>query len=144
MAELKTKRNRNSVRKFLSGVEHAGRREDAGEVLKMMEKITGETAEMWGDSLVGFGSYRYKYASGRSGEWFLTGFSPRKQSLTIYIMSGFSRHEKYLAKLGKHKSSKSCLYINRLDDVDRKVLGRMIRDSVAVRRRGTPGCGSAD
>ncbi|MGD8700770.1 MAG: DUF1801 domain-containing protein, partial [Gemmatimonadales bacterium] len=98
--------------------------------------VTGEQPEMWGDSIVGFGTYRYEYESGRSGEWFLTGFSPRKANLTLYIMSGFSRYQELLRKLGKHKTGKSCLYINHLDDIDMKVLRRLIRESVAhVKRR---------
>jgi hypothetical protein len=91
---------------------------------------------MWGDSIVGFGAYRYKYESGREGEWFLTGLSPRKANLTLYIMSGFSRYQELLDKLGKHKTGKSCLYINRLDDIDVKALRRLLGESVAhVRRR---------
>ena len=87
-------------------------------MLEMMQELTGEKPEMWGPSIVGFGSYHYKYASGREGDWFLTGFSPRKQSLTLYIMSGFSRYEELMEKLGKYKTGKSCLYIKKLEDVD--------------------------
>ena len=85
---------------------------------------------MWGDSIVGFGSYHYKYQSGREGDWFLTGFSPRKQNLTIYIMNGFDHYENYLKKLGKVKSSVSCLYLKKLDDVDTEVLANLVADSV--------------
>ena len=85
---------------------------------------------MWGTSIVGFGSYRYKYASGREGEWFLTGFSPRKRNLTLYIMAGFENYDSLLADLGKHKTGKSCLYINKLEDVDIPTLRKLIRQSV--------------
>ena len=136
MAELKTKPNRRSVKKFLDGVADARRRGEAFEVLAMMEEVTAEKAVMWGESIVGFGVFEYKYASGREGGWMVTGFSPRKSNLTIYIMSGFSRLEELLAKLGKHKRGKSCLYINRLTDVDVKVLRRLIKASVGSVRRG--------
>ena len=137
MAELKTKRNRKSVKKFLAGVDDK-RREDALAVAAMMADATGAEPEMWGDSIVGFGSYHYRYESGREGDWFLTGFSPRATSLVLYIMAGFSRYEDLLAGLGKHKTGKSCLYIKRLADVDVKVLGRLIEESVAhLRRRET-------
>ncbi len=135
MAELKTKRNRKSVKKFLDGVEQEGRRGDARKATALMEEATGEKAEMWGDNIVGFGTYRYKYESGREGEWFLTGFSPRKANLTLYIMSGFSRYQELLGRLGKHKTGKSCLYINRLEDIDIKVLRRLVRESVAHLKR---------
>lgn len=130
MAELKTKRNQASVQKYLKSVENEQRRKDCFELLEMMEEITGEKPEMWGSSIVGFGSYHYKYATGREGDWFLAGFAPRKQDLTIYMMAGFSRYEEMLAKLGKHKHGKACLYVKNLDDVDRKVLKRMITASV--------------
>ena len=141
MAELKTKRNRKSVKKFLDSVENRRRREDAWAVKAMMEELTGEKAEMWGDSIVGFGSYHYKYASGREGDWFVTGFSPRKVSLTLYVMSGFSRYQELMAKLGKHKTGSSCLYINRLEDVDSKILRRLIKESVAHLRRSEKAAG---
>ncbi len=137
MAEPKTKRNRTSVRKFLDAVEHPRRREDAKKVAALMAEITGEEPAMWGDSIVGYGSYRYQYRSGHGGEWFVTGFSPRKANLTLYLMSGFSRYPELLARLGKHKTGKSCLYINRLDDVDMEVLRELVTESVAcVRERG--------
>ncbi|MDH3744520.1 MAG: DUF1801 domain-containing protein [Acidobacteriota bacterium] len=141
MAELKTKRNQKSVKKFLDSVENRRRREDAWAVKAMMEELTGEKAEMWGDSIVGFGSYHYKYASGREGDWFVTGFSPRKVSLTLYVMSGFSRYQELMAKLGKHKTGSSCLYINRLEDVDSKILRRLIKESVAHLRRSDKAAG---
>jgi hypothetical protein len=96
-----------------------------------MRDITGDEPAMWGTSIIGFGSYRYKYASGREGEWFLTGFSPRKQNLTLYIMSGFDNYDSLLSELGKYKTGKSCLYINKLDDVDMQTLRDLIEQSVA-------------
>jgi hypothetical protein len=95
-----------------------------------MKDLTKEQPKMWGDSMVGFGSYHYKYESGREGDYFLTGFSPRKQNLTLYIITGFEDQREQLAKLGKHKTSKSCLYIKTLDDIDIKVLKKIISDSL--------------
>ncbi|MCB0562330.1 MAG: DUF1801 domain-containing protein, partial [Phaeodactylibacter sp.] len=123
-----------NVEAFLNGVEHDKRREDSFVVLEMMKRITGEAPKMWGPSIVGFGAYHYQYKSGREGDWMLTGFSPRKQSLTLYIMSGFSHYDELLQKLGKHKTGKSCLYINKLEDVDLDVLKEMIRESVKMMR----------
>lgn len=130
MSELKTKQNDASVETFLGSVENRRRREDSFTVLKLMKQITGEEPRMWGSAIVGFGSYRYRYASGRSGEWPRIGFSPRKQSLTFYVMPGFSSCEELLARLGKHRTGKSCLYINRLADVDMGVLEDLLRNSL--------------
>lgn len=135
MAELKTQRTQASVARFLASIEDEKKRNDSRTVLKMMQEITGDKPKMWGTAIIGFGSYHYTYASGREGDWFLAGFSPRKQALTLYIMSGFSRYQELLAKLGKHKTGKSCLYINRLDDIDMKVLRRLVKESVAHVRR---------
>ena len=135
MAELKTKPNHNSVKKFVDAVEPEVRRKDAREVLAIMKDVTGETPRMWGDKIVGFGSYRYRYESGTTGEWPLTGFSPTKTGLTLYIMSGFSRCDELMAKLGKHKTGKSCLYINRLEQIDPKVLRRLVKESVAYLKK---------
>ncbi|MDH3405172.1 MAG: DUF1801 domain-containing protein [Acidobacteriota bacterium] len=129
MSELKTRPNRRSVEKFLAGVEDPERRADCLALVELMREVTGEEPRMWGPSIVGFGSYHYRYASGREGDWFLAGFSPRARDLTLYIMSGFSRHEELMARLGKHKKGKSCLYLKRLADVDRKVLARLVRES---------------
>ena len=107
-------------------------------VRDIMQKVTGCVPAMWGTSIVGFGRYHYKYASGHEGEYFLTGFAPRKQSLTIYIMPGFSDFADLLSKLGKHKRSKSCLYLNRLEDVDKAVLQELIAKSVEAMRRKYP------
>ena len=130
MSELKTQKNDASVEEFLQAVDHEGKREDSFEILAMMREITSDDPSMWGESIIGFGAYRYKYASGRENEWFLTGFSPRNQNLTLYIMSGFDQYEPLLAKLGKYKTGKSCLYINKLADVDQEVLRELIRQSV--------------
>ena len=100
-----------------------------------MSEITGEPAEMWGGSIIGFGSYHYVYESGREGDWFLTGFAPRKQSLTLYIMPGFEHYDDLLARLGKHKIGRSCLYINKLADVDMDVLRELVAESVSHMRR---------
>ncbi len=135
MAELKTKKNRASVSAFLKSVDDERRRKDAQEVLAMMRAVTGERPVMWGSSIVGFGQYRYAYASGREGDWMLTGFSPRKQALTIYIMAGLKRYPDLMKKLGKYKTGSSCLYLKRLDDVDRKVLRALIAESVRDLKR---------
>lgn len=130
MTELKTKVNEKSVNDFLDSVTDERKRQDSYQILKLMEKVTGSQPKMWGDSIVGFGSYHYRYESGREGDWFLTGFSPRKQNLTLYIMAGFDEYEELLSRLGKYKTGKSCLYINRLTDVDLAVLEELITTSV--------------
>jgi len=130
MAELKTQKTRASVAKFLASIEDEKRRKDSRAVLKMMKEITGDKPEMWGPAIIGFGSYHYTYASGREGDWFLTGFSPRKQALTLYIMSGFSKYDALLKKLGKFKTGKACLYIKKLEDVHLPTLEELIRRSV--------------
>ena len=138
MAENKTQRNDGDVLAFLNAVENKRRREDSLAVLKLMEEETGEPAEMWGTSIVGFGSYHYRYESGREGDFMLAGFAPRKQALTLYIMGGHERHAELFAKLGKHRTGSSCLYINKLDDVDMDVLRQIISASVAHMRREHP------
>lgn len=130
MSENKTRPTNQDVVAFLNSVEHKTRREDGLALLNMMVEETGEEAVMWGSSIVGFGSYHYQYASGREGDMPLVGFSPRKQSMTVYIMPGFDEYEDLLASLGKHKIGKSCLYVNKLADVDENVLRRLIRQSV--------------
>ena len=130
MTELKTKPTKKSVEQFLKKVENSTKREDSFKILELMKEITMEEPVMWGDSIVGFGSYRYKYASGREGDWPLVGFSPRKQNLTLYIMSGFDKYEELLENLGKYRIGKSCLYINKLKDVDTKILKELILESV--------------
>jgi nucleoid DNA-binding protein len=135
-AELKTKKNEASVEDFLNEIEDEKKREDCKKVSAMMEKVTGAKPKMWGASIVGFGTYSYKYASGREGEWMEVGFSPRKANLTLYIMSGFTEYDELLAKLGKYKTGKSCLYIKNLNDVDEKVLKQLIENSVENVRKG--------
>lgn len=130
MAELKTQKNDGSVTDFLNQVENEKKRADSFAILELMEAVTGEEPKMWGTSIVGFGDYHYKYASGREGDWFLTGFSPRKQNLTLYIMSSFSEIDPLLQKLGKHTTGKGCLYIKKLEDVDQEVLKELISQSV--------------
>jgi len=130
MAELKTKPTGRSVTAFLAAIADESTRRDCRELVKIMRKATGSTPKMWGDSIVGFGSYHYEYASGRTGDWFLAGFSPRRQNLTVYIMSGFGGHETLMRRLGRHKTSRCCLYIKRLDDIDRRVLATLIGRSV--------------
>jgi len=130
MAELKTKKNSASVSEFLDSVSDPVKRQDSYTILKMMEQITGAPAVMWGDAIIGFGDLRYKYASGREGDWMLTAFSPRKQNLSLYIMTGFDQHPEILARLGKYKTGKGCLYINRLSDVDQNALRELIQESV--------------
>ncbi|MHA2193219.1 MAG: DUF1801 domain-containing protein [Candidatus Thorarchaeota archaeon] len=130
MSKPKTRPTEVNVEDFLKAVEHPQRREDGFELLKMMKEITNEEPTMWGPSIVGFGSYHYKYESGREGDMPLTGFSPRKRSLTVYIMSGFEEYKDLLDKLGKHKIGKSCLYINKLADVDTTVLKKIIKKSL--------------
>ena len=130
MAELKTQKNDASVEAFLSGVENEKKRQDSFAILKLMQDVTGDKGQMWGDSIIGFGSYHYIYASGREGDWFLVGFSPRKQSLTLYIMSGFDEYDGLLSKLGKYKTGKSCLYVNKLEDVDMDTLRELVDQSV--------------
>lgn len=130
MSELKTQKNDASVEDFLNSVEPEKKREDSFAIIEMMKQVTGEEAVMWGASIVGFGSYHYKYASGRENDWFLVGFSPRKQNLTLYIMSGFDHYDALLSDLGKYKTGKSCLYINKLEDVDEGVLRELIKQSV--------------
>ena len=130
MAELKTKQNDGDVDAFLDAVPDEEKRKDCYEILELMKQVTGEDPKMWGGSIVGFGKYTYEYASGRSGEWPVTGFAPRKQALTLYIMPGFDQYADLMAKLGKHKTGKSCLYIKRLDDVDRDTLRELVESSV--------------
>ena len=130
MAKVKTVQNKKSVTEFLKSVDNKRRRDDAAVVQKMMREITGKRARMWGPSIVGYGSYDYTYASGRSGSFMLTGFSPRKQNLAVYIMPGFKPYQSLLSRLGKYKTGKTCLYINKLDDIDQKVLRTLIERSV--------------
>ena len=136
MDEIKTKPNRGSVSAFIRSIPDPGRRKDALTLLAMFRQITGEKPILWGPTIVGFGKYHYRSArTGREGDWFLTGFSPRKQSLTLYIVSGFASYGALMKKLGKHKTGVGCLYINKLEDVHMPTLKTLIRKSVAQLRR---------
>ena len=130
MAELKTKPTQASVKEFLNQIPEKERREDCFAIAKMMEEITGAKPKMWGPSIVGFGTFHYKYDSGREGDWLVTGFSPRKNDLTLYLMMGFEKHGDLMEQLGKHKKAKSCLYIKRLSDIHQPTLKKLIKASV--------------
>jgi hypothetical protein len=134
MADNKTRPTGSSVTSFMNAISDRQMRSDAKKVAAMMRRATGNRARMWGPSIVGYGSYHYRYESGREGDYMITGFSPRKQALTVYIMPGFSHFDKMMAKLGKYKTGKSCLYIKRLVDVDEAVLEELIRESVSYMR----------
>ncbi|MCH7691474.1 MAG: DUF1801 domain-containing protein [candidate division Zixibacteria bacterium] len=129
MAEVKTKETRLSVAKFIGKVESGQKRKDSEAILKLMKQVTKEEPKMWGASMIGFGRFHYKSDSGREGDWLITGFSPRKQNLTIYITPGFDKYESLMKQLGKHKTSKGCLYIKKLEDIDMKVLKQLIKQS---------------
>jgi hypothetical protein len=135
MAELKTKLNDASVTEFLNGIEDEEKRADSFEILKLMKQVTKEEPKMWGSSIIGFGNVHYKYDSGREGDWFLTGFSPRNQNLTLYVIGSFKPHVDLLNKLGKHKTGVGCLYIKKLQDVDIKVLKELIKQSVKAAKK---------
>ena len=130
MAELKTKPTQASVKEFLNKIPDKERRDDCFAVAKIMEEVTGEKPKMWGPSIVGFGTYHYKYESGREADWMKTGFSPRKKDLTLYIMMGFEKRQELMKQLGKHSTSKSCLYIKRLSDIHVPTLKKLIKASV--------------
>lgn len=134
MAGNKTLPTGASVTAFMAAIDDPGMRADAKKVAAMMRRATGKRARMWGPSIVGYGSYHYRYASGREGDFMITGFSPRKQALTIYIMPGFSRFDTLMSKLGNYRTGKSCLYVRRLADVDESVLERLIEESVRYMR----------
>jgi Domain of unknown function (DU1801) len=134
MAELKTKLNNASVDKFLQGFPE-NTQKDCYAILEMMKKATKTDPKMWGTSIIGFGDYHYKYESGREGDFFMIGFSPRKQNLTLYLNSGFNEYGSLLEKLGKHSISKSCLYIKKLDDVDTKVLKELVTKSAKAMKK---------
>ncbi len=129
MSALKTQENDNDVIAFINEVEHATRREDSLTVLELITEITQCKAKMWGASIIGFGRYHYKN-TGKGGTWPLTGLSPRKQALTVYVMPGFSQYESILGRLGKYKLGKSCLYIKNLKDIDLAVLAELIEQSI--------------
>ena len=130
MSENKTKANQNDVMQFLEQVGHEKRKQDGLFLKTFFEEVTGYPSVMWGSSIVGYGSYHYKYDSGREGDMCLTGFSPRKQRLSIYIMPGFEQYETLMEQLGKHKIGKSCLYVNKLEDIDLNILRQLVKESV--------------
>ncbi len=135
MAELKTKDTNASVEKFLNKIPDETRREDCFKIAKMMEEITGHEPKMWGPSIIGFGSFHYKYASGREGDWPIAAFSPRKQDLTVYILPGLASYGDLMQQLGKYRSAKSCLYIKRLSDVHVPTLKKLIRESIKTMKQ---------
>jgi hypothetical protein len=135
MVENKTKPTKASVESYFAAIGDDARREDCEALAKLMANATGEKAMMWGPSIVGYGSYHYKYESGREGDSCLVGFSSRKSDISIYLAGNFSGREELLAKLGKHKTAKACLYIRRMSDVDEKVLEKMIGASFADRKK---------
>jgi hypothetical protein len=135
MAELKTKPTDTSVAALLGAIPDDSRRQDCFTVLSLMRDVTQCEPRVWGSTIIGFGTYHYKYASGREGDWFLTGFAPRKQDVTLYIMAGFDRYEALLSRLGKYKTGKSCLYVKRLADIDLAVLKDLVAASVAHMKR---------
>tara|TARA_R110000868_G_scaffold383578_7_gene650683 strand:+ start:35542 stop:35967 length:426 start_codon:yes stop_codon:yes gene_type:complete len=138
MSENKTKPTKLSVGDYLNAIDNPQRKEDCWAIHDLMKKITGKTPRMWGTSMVGFGSYHYKYESGREGDMFVTGFSNRKNAITMYIMGGFKKHGDLLEKVGPHKTGKSCFYIKRLSDMDIDVLSILISESIkAVEKKYT-------
>ncbi|MGE0561651.1 MAG: DUF1801 domain-containing protein [Flavobacteriales bacterium] len=138
MAELKTQKTQASVETFINKVEHEGKRQDAFEILEMMKTITKEEPKMWGASIIGFGDVRYKYASGREGDWFKVGFSPRKTNVSLYLMGcDISKADSILSRLGKYKTGKGCLYINKLADIDKNVLKELIKEGYENGHIGT-------
>lgn len=132
MSGNKTVETDASVENFINSVDNEQKRKDSWDLISMMQEITGCQPRMWGTSLVGFGSYHYKYESGREGDMLVTGFSPRKTAMTLYVMPGFENFEQQLAKLGPYKTGKSCLYLKNLEVVDREVLKEIISDSVNI------------
>ena len=132
MSTNKTKPTTRSVELFLDDLIPEQRKKDSWTLYRLMEKITGSQGVLWGTSIIGFGDYHFKYASGREGDWFLTGFSPRKNALTLYLMCDISHESIDFSTLGKHKKGKGCLYIKRLDDVDLKALEDIIKTSISL------------
>lgn len=139
MAELKTKKNNKSVEDFIKTIDHEGKRKDAFAILELMKQVSGEQSKMWGESIIGFGDLHYKYASGREGDWFKIGFSPRRAKISMYLMGcDISKGQEILDRLGKHKTGKGCLYINKLADIDTTVLKELIKESWENPQTGLP------
>lgn len=130
MAELKTKKNEGDINAFINTIEDESKRDDSWTIINMMKELTGDEPKMWGPSIIGFLDIHYKSAAGSEGDWFRLGFSPRKQNLTLYIMSGFNGLEEKLSRLGKHKLGKGCLYIKKLEHIDLAVLKEIIEASL--------------
>lgn len=135
MAELKTRAGDEDVDAFLAGIEDESRREDCRAVVSLMREVTGEEPRLWSGGMIGFGSYHYRYESGREGDWFLTGVSPRKQNLTLYILPGHERYPDLMERLGRCKTGKSCIYVKTLEDIDTAVLRELVARSVEHLRR---------
>ena len=135
--KVKTAPTDRSVAEFVDNIADEGQRADSRALIGLMRKVTKAEPRMWGPGIVGFGSYRYKYGSGREGEWFLAGFSPRKGTMTLYITAGVERYPALLAKLGKHKTGRACLYVKRLADVDMRILTEMVQQSVKSMREAS-------
>lgn len=136
--ELKTKKTNRSVRAFVSRIKEIDKRNDVNALIKIFTKVTRQKAVMWGDSIVGFGEYHYKSSSGQEGDWPRTGFSPRKQNLTIYIMLGFEKYKDIMKNLGSYKTARSCLYIKRISDIDMSILKKLIKKSFLDMKRKYP------
>ena len=130
MSDLKTKQNENSVDDFISNIEDPEKKRASRQILEILKNISKKKPKMWGDSIIGFGNYHYKYATGREGDWMRIAFSPRKQNLTLYIMDGFDEYCELLEKLGKYKTGKSCLYIKKLQDIDINILKELVKKSL--------------
>jgi len=136
MSENKTKPTEVDVDEFLNQIENPVQKKDTLKIIDMMKDITGEEPKLWGDSIIGFGEYRYKYASGREGDWFLTGVSPRKNNTSLYLSYGYENHTDLMDKLGKYKRGKACLYIKKLEDVNETTLKELIsRSADEVKKR---------
>ncbi|MBT7611022.1 MAG: DUF1801 domain-containing protein [Bacteriovoracaceae bacterium] len=138
MAEAKTKPTKASVTSFINSIESVQLKKDCKVIQKLMTEVTGKRPKIWGSSIIGYGEYHYTYASGREGDWPITGFSPRKSNLTIYVMPGFKDYKSELKKLGKHKIGSSCLYIKKIDDIDLKILKKILKSSVVTMRKKYP------
>lgn len=137
MAELKTKQTTASVEDFLNGIDDEQKRKDSFAIVDLMREVTQAEPKMWGPSIIGFGDHRYTYENGRENDWFQTGFSPRKQNLTLYISGGFANYDELLARLGKHTTGKACLYIKKLADVDMPTLRDLVQQSVAAQQESS-------
>ena len=138
MAELKTKENNESVKDFVNSIEDETKRKDSFEIIEIMKKESKEEAKMWGTSIIGFGSYHYKYASGHEGDMCVVGFSPRKQNISLYLCGALEQQKGLLEKLGKHKTGKSCLYIKKLSDIDSEILRKIIKESIVAMEKRFP------